>query len=247
MNIAYRQYAHKQGSVDKIQYNSAMPILLFDIDGTLLRTGGAGKAAMETGLRLAFGVAELRDEVPYSGRTDRAIGRDMLAVHGIEPSFENQVRLQEAYLSQLPVSLAKLDGNVCPGIAELLQILHPRDNVLLGLLTGNIRRGAEHKLGHFGLWDYFVCGGFGDEHYERDDVARTAIAEVTAHLGQTPDINDVWVIGDTPLDVRCARAVGAKVVAVATGWHPEEELASHKPDFLFTDLSNPDALLRVWV
>jgi phosphoglycolate phosphatase-like HAD superfamily hydrolase len=224
-----------------------MPILLFDIDGTLVRTGGAGKAAMEAGLRTAFGVAEIRDEVPYSGRTDRAIGRDMLAVHGIEPSIDNQFQLQEAYLSQLPVSLAQYGGIVCPGIEDLLRMLHNRERVVLGLLTGNIRRGAKHKLGHFGLWDYFVCGGFGDEHYDRDDVARMAIAEVAAHIGGAVNSKDVWVIGDTPLDVQCARAVGAKVVAVATGWHPREELASHKPDFLLDDLSNPGELLRFWV
>jgi phosphoglycolate phosphatase len=224
-----------------------MPILLFDIDGTLVRTGGAGKAAMEAGLRAAFGVPELRDVVPYSGRTERAIGRDLLAVHGIEPSLANQVRLQEAYLSHLPGSLAMLGGMVCPGIAELLQHLHPRQDVLLGLLTGNVRMGAKHKLGHFGLWDYFACGGFGDEHYDRDDVARMAIAEVNAHLGRNVAASDVWVIGDTPLDVQCARAIGAKIVAVATGWHPVDELARHNPDFLLSDLSNPDELLRVWV
>jgi phosphoglycolate phosphatase-like HAD superfamily hydrolase len=223
-----------------------MPILLFDIDGTLVRTGGAGKAAMEAGLRVAFGIAELNDVVPYSGRTDRAISRDLLQVHGIEPTLANQVLLQEAYLSQLPGSLAKHGGIICPGIEELLKDLSQRQNVLLGLLTGNIERGAKHKLGHFGLWDYFVCGGFGDEHYERDDVARMAIANVRGHLKKDVEVNEVWVIGDTPLDVSCARAIGAKVVAVATGWHPEEELARHRPDILLSDLSKTDDLLRLW-
>ena len=118
--------------------------------------------------------------------------------------------------------------------------------MILGLLTGNVRSGARHKLSHHGLWDYFACGGFGDEHYERDDVARSALAEVRAHLGRDLDPRDVWVIGDTPLDVRCARAVGARAVAVATGWHPAEELAVHEPDHLFTDLSDAEELLRVW-
>jgi phosphoglycolate phosphatase len=233
--------------VDAIQYNADMPILLFDIDGTLVRTGGAGKTAMENGLRTAFGVAEILDVVPYSGRTDRAIARDLLVVHGIEPSSANQICLQEAYLSNLPNSLTNLGGMVCPGIAELLRHLHPRQDVLLGLLTGNVRTGAKHKLGHFGLWDYFVCGGFGDEHYDRDDVARMAITEVKAHLGRNIASSEVWVIGDTPLDVQCARAVGAKVVAVATGWHALDELARHSPDILLTDLSNHEELLRVWV
>jgi phosphoglycolate phosphatase len=223
-----------------------MPILLFDIDGTLVRTGGAGKAAMESGLREEFGLGAIRDSVDYSGRTDRAIGRDLLVAHGIDPSPANQVRLQNAYLARLPAALKTYGGKVCPGITELLAHLHPRSGVVLGLLTGNVRSGAQHKLGHFGLWDFFACGGFGDEHYERDDVARTAVAEVRAHLGRDVDARDVWVIGDTPLDVRCARAVGARAVAVATGWHPAEELAAHKPDYLFADLSDAEELLRVW-
>jgi phosphoglycolate phosphatase-like HAD superfamily hydrolase len=128
----------------------------------------------------------------------------------------------------------------------MLSHLHPHPRVVLGLLTGNVRSGARHKLGHFGLWDYFRCGGFGDEHYERDDVARMAMSEVRAHLGREIDAGDVWVIGDTPLDVQCARAVGAKVVAVATGWHPIEELAEHNPDYLFADLSEAEELLRLW-
>ena len=223
-----------------------MPILLFDIDGTLVRTGGAGKAAMEAGLRDQFGITDIRGEVPYSGRTDRAIGRDLLRVHGIDPTPENQARLQAAYLAHLPPHLKTLGGTVCPGISELLAVLHPRPGVVLGLLTGNVRVGAQHKLGHFGLWDFFVCGGFGDEHFERDDVARMAVAEVRAHLGRDFAMDEVWVIGDTPLDVQCARAVGAKAVAVATGWNPIEELAAHAPDFVFADLSNPTELLRVW-
>jgi phosphoglycolate phosphatase-like HAD superfamily hydrolase len=223
-----------------------MPILLFDIDGTLVRTGGAGKTAMESGLREEFGLGAIRQSVDYSGRTDRAIGRDLLIAHGIEASPANQARLQNAYLARLPAALRTHGGIVCPGIEELLAHLHPRDGVVLGLLTGNVRSGAQHKLGHYGLWGYFACGGFGDEHYERDDVARAAMLEVRAHLGRDVDARDVWVIGDTPLDVRCARAVGAKVVAVATGWNAYDELAAHRPDYLFADLSDAKELLRLW-
>jgi phosphoglycolate phosphatase-like HAD superfamily hydrolase len=223
-----------------------MPIILFDIDGTLVRTGGAGKAAMESALRGAFGIAEIRDVVPYSGRTDRAIARDLLAVHGIDPTVVNQMTLHNAYLANLPISLARNGGQVCPGIVEMLTVLHPRPDVVLGLLTGNTRAGARQKLGHFGLWDYFRVGGFGDEHFDRDDVALAALAEVRSHLGREVDPADVWVIGDTPLDVQCARAIGAKAVAVATGWHPPAELAGCAPDFLFPDLSDHVELLAAW-
>jgi phosphoglycolate phosphatase-like HAD superfamily hydrolase len=223
-----------------------MPILLFDIDGTLVRTGGAGKFAMEAALTAAFGVRDIRDTVPYSGRTDRHIVRELLTVHDINPTQANQDRLRDEYLTQLPAALKTQRGNVCPGVNELLAELRPRPDVVLGLLTGNVRAGARHKLGHYGLWDIFACGGFGDDHYDRDDVARAAVAEVRAHLGRDFAAGDVWVIGDTPLDVQCARAVGAKAVTVATGWHAMEELQSHAPDLALADLSNLEELLRVW-
>ncbi|MBX9623867.1 MAG: haloacid dehalogenase-like hydrolase [Gemmataceae bacterium] len=223
-----------------------MPVLLFDIDGTLVRTGGAGKAAMEAGLRAAFGVAGVRDGVPYSGRTDEAIARDLLAAHDLDPSPAHVGRLQDAYLERLPSALNDRPGEVCPGVAGLLPVLSARPDVVLGLLTGNVRAGARVKLRHFGLWDYFSCGGFGDGRHDRDDVARAAVADVRRHLGRDVDPSDIWVIGDTPLDVKCARAVGAKAVAVATGWHPCDELTACGPDLFLDDLSDHAPLLAAW-
>lgn len=223
-----------------------MPILLFDIDGTLVRTGGAGKAAMEAALQTAFDIREVKDTVPYSGRTDRAIGRELLTVHGIDPTPENQRKLTDTYLELLPTHLMTKGGEVCPGIVEILAAAGGRENVLLGLLTGNVRRGAATKLGHFGLWDHFTVGGFGDDHFERDDVARSAIQEVQNYTGRDVNPTDVWIIGDTPLDVQCARAVGAKAVAVATGWHPLTELVACRPDVALADLSDAKALMREW-
>jgi phosphoglycolate phosphatase-like HAD superfamily hydrolase len=115
--------------------------------------------------------------------------------------------------------------------------------VAVGLLTGNIRAGARVKLGHFGLFDYFAFGGFGDIHHDRDEVAREALAETHRHLGRTVPGERIWVVGDTPLDIRCARAIGARAVAVVTGWHPREELAACSPDLLLNDLSEAKALL----
>jgi phosphoglycolate phosphatase-like HAD superfamily hydrolase len=223
-----------------------MPVILFDIDGTLVRTGGAGKAAMEAALAEEFDVVLAAEEVPYSGRTDNAIGRDLLTAHGIEPTPANRRRLVEGYLARLPTSLAQTTGNVCPGIGELLGVLRPRADVVLGLLTGNVRRGAATKLAHYGLWEHFVCGGFGDDHDDRDDVARAALRSAEAHAGRRLDPNEIWVIGDTPLDVKCARAIGARAVAVATGWHPLDDLVASGPDLAFADLSDPGELLRVW-
>src|SRR5262249_17665330 len=118
-----------------------------------------------------------------------------------------------------------------------------RGNVWLGLLTGNVREGARIKLNHFELFHYFRCGGFGDEHFERDDVARDALREVQGLLSRPIDLSCVWVVGDTPLDVQCARASGARAVAVTTGWPSREELAAARPDLLLGNLSDPAQLL----
>jgi phosphoglycolate phosphatase len=225
-------------------YNSPMPILLFDIDGTLVRTGGAGKAAMEAALRERFGVSTIYDTVPYSGRTDPAIAADLLAAHGLDPA--DAPALTAAYLDRLPRYLQPGVGTVCPGVAELVTDLAGRTGVTLGLLTGNTRRGAERKLGHYALWEPFRFGGFGDDRTCRNDVARAAVAAAESHLGRPVDPREVWVIGDTPLDVSCARAVGAKVVAVGTGWHPLDELHATGADLVLPDLSDRHTLPAEW-
>src|SRR5262249_31625141 len=111
------------------------------------------------------------------------------------------------------------------------------------LLTGNIRRGAQLKLGHYGLWSHFPFGAFGDHHLCRNEVARSALGEIDRHCGQAIVPERIWVIGDTPLDVACARSIGANVVAVATGWHLPEQLAATDPDLLLHDLSDATPLL----
>jgi len=223
-----------------------MHVCLFDIDGTLISSGGAGKAALEAALASEFGIGRLIDKLELSGRTDRAIARDILRMHSLDETTANWQRLIEGYLRHLPHCLATLQGRVLPGIAALLEELSRRDDVLLGLLTGNIRAGAKLKLGHFGLYDYFAFGGFGDAHLDRDDVAREALAEVHRQMNGSAVPERIWVVGDTPLDIACARAIGARAVAVATGWHTTEELAAHQPDLLLNDLSDPTTLLARW-
>jgi phosphoglycolate phosphatase-like HAD superfamily hydrolase len=218
-----------------------MLTLLFDIDGTLIRSGGAGKAAMEGALSEVFGVEQILDVVPYSGRTDRSIARDLLTVHQITATEENERRLNAAYLERLPAALQRNGGVICPGIPQLLEILQRHPRVRLGLLTGNVRLGAQRKLEHFDLWNPFGGrGGFGDDHYDRDDVARMALNAFD------PMDGPVWVIGDTPLDVRCARAIQAKALAVATGWHPLTELQECGADLTLPDLAQTDQLLEYW-
>jgi phosphoglycolate phosphatase-like HAD superfamily hydrolase len=222
-----------------------MIVCLFDIDGTLLASGGAGKAALESALTEEFGIA-LRDCVPYAGRTDRAIIRDLFRIHDIPDTPENLDRILGGYLRRLPDSLRRHDGKVLPGIENLLRFLKWEGSFAVGLLTGNVRSGAQTKLGHFGLFEHFAFGGFGDLHFERDDVAREALGRVHHHVGADVAPDRIWVIGDTPLDVKCARAIGAKVAAVATGMHTVEQLQEHGPDIVLADLADPRPLLHLW-
>jgi phosphoglycolate phosphatase-like HAD superfamily hydrolase len=221
-----------------------MRVCLFDIDGTILHSGGAGKAAIEAALEEEFDV-RIRGRVEYSGRTDRAIGRDLFGLHAIEETPDNWHRLLRGYLARLPAMLRQHRGRILPGISTLLDRLADLDHVALGLLTGNVRAGAQLKLGHFGLAHHFAFGGFGEEHFDRDDVARDALKAAIAHVGRPVPSDEVWVIGDTPLDVRCARCIGARAVAVATGWHARDELEAAQPDLVLDDLSDPRPLMNL--
>jgi phosphoglycolate phosphatase-like HAD superfamily hydrolase len=132
---------------------------------------------------------------------------------------------------------------VLPGILALLETLQKREDIALGLLTGNIRAGARVKLGHYGLFEHFAFGGFGDHHFDRDDVAREALAAVHENVHPQMPTERIWVIGDTPLDVKCARAIGVKVAAVATGVHSVEQLRETAPDVTLANFSDPTPFL----
>jgi phosphoglycolate phosphatase-like HAD superfamily hydrolase len=143
------------------------------------------------------------------------------------------------------VCLAAHKGQVLPGIGALLDCLQQHGKVAVGLLTGNVRDGARLKLGHYGLYHHFAFGGFGDHYFSREEVAREALTAVRKHLQIHVESEQIWVIGDTPLDVRCARSIGARAVGVATGWHSLEVLAAEQPDLLLADLSDPSRLLAL--
>ncbi len=240
--LRYRVAAKQRGLGS---YNCCMHIFLFDIDGTLLSSGGAGKAAMEAALETEFGAPRSAGGVPFSGRTDRAITQDLFDFHEIEWTTDNWQRFLAAYLGHLPGCLARHNGKVLPGIGVLLEDLTLRDQVALGLLTGNVRDGARLKLGHYGLFDYFAFGGFGDHHMDRDDVAREAWTVICNQFDGSVDSQKIWVIGDTPLDIRCARAIGVRAVAVATGFHSIDELAAEKPDLVLQDFSDPSSFMAL--
>ena len=213
-----------------------MHVLLFDIDGTLIDAGGAGQSAMEQAVARLFGETRPVEGIHAAGRTDRAIGRDLFDYYSIPATDDNWSRYMTTYFSLLPSSLLNRQGTILPGVVPLIEQLSTRSDVFLGLLTGNFAEGAKLKLTHFGLHHHFRTGGYGDSHLHRDDVARDALTAVKMHL---PDVksDQIWVVGDTPADVQCGRAIGAKVLAVATGIFSSDQLAPHKPDVLLDDLT----------
>lgn len=216
-----------------------MNVLLFDIDGTLVNTGGAGGDAIFDALREDFAPASNVEGVSFAGRTDRAICRDLLRLNGLEVNETNWIRMRDGYLRRLGTYLGQREGRVLPGIVETIARLKRREDVALGLLTGNTREGARLKLGHYGLHHHFAFGGFGDHHDDRNHVAAEALAAARGHLpSHDLSLDRVYVIGDTPLDISCARAIGARAIAVATGTHTRAELAEAKPDHLYDDLTD---------
>ena len=224
-----------------------MKVCLFDIDGTLLNTGGAGQSAMEAVLKIEFGIENLEVNIPTAGRTDRAIISDLFKDLDIEQTEENWSLFRDAYLKLLPEEMGDNTSRLLPGVCELLEELSALENVHLGLLTGNFQTGAWAKLSHFGIDHHFNFGGFGDHHHNRDDVARTAFEKTNEHLGLEKMIsaNAIWVIGDTPADVQCSRAIGANAIAVATGMYDSKTLEEAKPDHLWDDLTNPEKFLSL--
>jgi phosphoglycolate phosphatase-like HAD superfamily hydrolase len=220
-------------------------LFLFDIDGTLLLTGRAGEHALRLALRDRFGVEDDLATISFAGSTDGAIARQMFESNAIPVTPENVADLFDGYIHHLALELPRREGQVLPGIVGLLEELHARPDCVLGLLTGNIARGAELKLSHYGVWDYFEFGAFADDHVDRNKLGPVAHARAAEKHGISFEAEDVFVLGDTSRDIDCARAAGFVAVAIATGSYTKEQLAEHKPDFLFEDLSDTTAVLAV--
>lgn len=223
-----------------------MKLLLWDIDGTLLATGGAGMRALEhaTSTEFLAGTPADLSTIDWAGRTDRWIAAAIFAKYGVEITPANVTRLLDAYIGHLPAHLTTLSA-VLPGIAEILAEADRRDDITQGLLTGNLERGAATKLGHFDLWRYFAFGAFADDSPTRNDLGPHALRRATAHTGHTFNPTDVWIIGDTPHDIACGKVIGARTLAVATGHHTLDQLSAHAPDALLADLSVPADLWRI--
>lgn len=218
-------------------------LLLFDIDGTLLTSGGAGEQALKDAMHERFGVGEDFDGVTLAGATDAAIADLLLKKHGLPRTLENRASLLDAYLMHLATHLPRHRGRLLPGMPALLERLRNEPRCVLALLTGNLARGAQLKLSHYGVWDIFAFGAFADDHHDRNQLGPVARARAKERHGLEFPPDRIYVIGDTPRDIDCGKAFGAKTVAIATGSHPFEELAAHKPDFVFRDVSDTGAVL----
>jgi phosphoglycolate phosphatase len=220
-------------------------LLLWDIDGTLVASGGAGMKALRVALRGVFAIDGSLDDIEFAGRTDRWIMRRIFEKFNLPASEDNFSRYADAYVAALPAALANPHARVLPGVRALLAAAAAHGDVAQGLLTGNIRRGAAVKLGHHGLWDYFPFGAFADDSEWRDDLGPHALRRAREHTGTEFLPDRVWIIGDTPHDIACARAIGGRALAVATGSHTAGALAAHAPDALLTDLADHAAFWKI--
>ena len=220
-------------------------LFLFDIDGTLISSGGAGEAALKDAMLSRFGVEEDLDGIILAGATDGRIARELLEKHSISVSPENVSALLDTYLGHLTERIGRHDGRLLPGIVSLLKVLSERTDVVLALLTGNVSRGAKIKLTHYGVWDFFEFGAFADDHHDRNELGKFARARALERHGEDFPPSRIYVIGDTPKDIECGRAIGACTVAIATGHYSSAELRDHAPDFLFEDLSDTERVVEV--
>lgn len=221
-------------------------LVLFDIDGTLVLTGGAGMRAMNRACEALVGHPDALSGMPLAGRTDRIILGDIVARTGRELDDELLAALRDTYLANLREEIERPGKGVkavMPGVRELLDVLAGRGDIFVGLLTGNFEAGARIKLEHFDLWKYFRCGAYGDDAADRNALVPFALER--ARGCGLPDLapEHVLVVGDTPHDVACARAADAVPVGVATGGFSAEQLRESGAAIVFQDLSNTQDFL----
>jgi phosphoglycolate phosphatase-like HAD superfamily hydrolase len=223
-------------------------LVLFDIDGTILWTDGAGRRAVFQALEEHFGKSG-PGEHRFDGKTDPQIVRELMRHAGV-PDTDIDARLDEVldrYLALLRDELSSVEHgqHVFPGVRELLDTLEARDDVVLGLLTGNIRHGAHAKLSAVGIDPArFLIGAFGSDHHERPELPEIARLRAEEILGHAVSGRDLVVIGDTPADVECGVSIGARAIGVATGRYSVEELRARGAAAVFADLTDTAAVVN---
>lgn len=221
-------------------------LILFDIDGTLVLTGGAGGRAMAHAFADIFGLQNGLASISMAGRTDAWIVAQVAAERGVSCDSEVLERFHDAYISHLSREIHEPgpQKGVLPGVRTVLDALEAHEGAHLALLTGNFERGAQIKLEYFDLWRYFVSGAFGDRAHDRNSLLAAAIARVEASGGPSVRPSEVVVVGDTPLDVAVAVAAGARSLAVATGSYDVDALRASGADVVLEDLSDVKTVLE---
>lgn len=219
-------------------------LILFDVDCTLIATLGAGVKALQEIVQRRYGKEDAFSDIEIAGRTDMAIATSILRKYHEEPNADNLRSFFQEYLSGLERSLPQLHGEVLPGIREILERIKSRPDRVLALLTGNLRRGAELKLRHYGLWHFFEFGAFADDHHDRNQLGRFARERAREKHGHEFDGAQIDVIGDTGHDIACGRAFGARTIAVATGSWSFERLQKCAPDYLFQNFSEVEHVMN---
>lgn len=218
-------------------------VWLFDVDGTLLLTEGAGRRAIAAALTERFGIEDDLAHIPMAGRTDPLIVNDALRHHGLAlaEAGEEREALWRAIVGHMERLMTPPPGGLLPGVREVVDAVGREPGWVRALLTGNVREMARLKLSAFGIYEHFAFGAFGDEAPDRNALARVAVARAKERCGVPPE--RCVVVGDTEHDIRCARAAGAWVVAVATGSLTRDALAAHAPDLVLDDLADVRALV----
>lgn len=226
--------------------HEASLFLFWDIDGTLLSTGRAGVFAWEDAAEAVLGQKVDFSALDTAGLTDIEIGAMILRAHGARADADSVARIVGLYERGLPASLPRRRGRVMPNVRMILKAVQERPDIECRLLTGNTRAGAAAKLGHYGLDGFFDldAGAFADGAVDRPAIARRALEMLRAG-GVQIEPDRVFVIGDTPHDIRCAAAIGARTVAVATGGYARAELKAHDPWLVLDRLPDPDAFLTL--
>ncbi len=230
--------------------SSQRRLILFDIDGTLIETGGAGLASLRDGFYDAF--PEIADrpfpELDLGGATDGGVTIFLFDHFELENSAERRAHFYGHYLGHLKDRLADFEnqgrGKVLEGVGELLEQLRQNESHELAVLTGNIQDGAWLKLRHYRLDSYFRCGAFGDDHHDRNELGPFALRRASESTGVIFEPENVVIVGDTVKDIACARALGAKAVAVATGSASRDELVAASPDCFLDDFSDVSSTMN---
>jgi phosphoglycolate phosphatase-like HAD superfamily hydrolase len=223
-------------------------LVLFDIDGTLLHSHGAGRRAMEAALLETFGTKG-SPAYRYDGKTDRQIVRDLMREEGFDDAAidSRMTQVLDSYVAGLQREIASPHTRVeaIAGVMPLLDALVHRSHCIVGLLTGNLEPGAQHKLTAAGIdFGRFALGAYGSDHEIRSELPAIAQLRAREVLGLAIDGSAMVIVGDTPSDIACGRPIGARAIAVATGHYSVESLSEHAPDAVFNDLGDTEAVLR---